>query len=106
MAQGTPRGDQPIPERIADELGRQRRRIDELDETLVRLLNERATCADEIGRLKKRVGMDVFQPGRERAVMEHVRRVNGGPLADDALIRLFERIIEESRRLERPGDGG
>ena len=90
-----------MPDRIAAELDRYRRRIDELDEQLVRLLNARATCANEIGRLKERVSMDVYQPGRERVVLDHVRRVNQGPLADVAMIRLFERIIDESRRLER-----
>ena len=106
MASGRLPGDQPVPERIAGELERYRQRIDELDEKLVRLLNERATCANEIGRLKERVGMEVYQPGRERAVLEHVRRVNAGPLTDVAMIRLFERIIDESRRLERLGDEG
>ena len=101
---GDARRDPPVPERIAGELDRHRRRIDALDEELVRVLNERATCADEIGRLKDQVGMEVYQPGRERAVLEHVRRVNTGPLTDVAIIRLFERIIDESRRLERLGD--
>ena len=104
MVGGRPLDDGPAPERIAGDLRRYRRRIDELDEKLVRLLNERATCADEIGRLKEQVGMEVYQPGRERAVLEHVRRVNAGPLADVAMIRLFERIIDESRRLERLRD--
>ena len=101
MPEGRPPGDGAAPERIAADLDRYRRRIDELDEQLVRLLNARATCANEIGRLKERVGMEVYQPGRERIVLDHVRRVNEGPLADVAVIRLFERIIDESRRLER-----
>lgn len=101
MAEGRPPGDESAPARIAADLDRYRRRIDELDEQLVRLLNARATCANEIGRMKERVGMDVYQPGRERIVLDHVRRVNEGPLADVAMTRLFERIIDESRRLER-----
>ena len=106
MAETRPSGDQPVAERIAEQLDRYRQRIDALDEELVRLLNERATCANEIGRLKEQVGMEVYQPGRERAVLDHVRRVNAGPLADVAMIRLFERIIDESRRLERLRDEG
>lgn len=86
-----------------------RRRIDQLDEALVRLLNARAACALEIGRLKRALGMEIHQPVREREVLDHVRAVNGGPLDPAAITRLFERIIDEARRLERiaqqQGDG-
>jgi chorismate mutase len=78
-----------------------RERIDALDERLVALLNERAACALEIGEIKRTVGMAIYQPGREKAVLEHVRQVNAGPLDGDAVMRLFERIIDEARRLER-----
>ena len=105
MPHGKAPGDPPAPEGIAAQLDAYRSRIDRLDEEIVRLLNARATCANEIGRLKKQVGMEVYQPGRERVVLDHVRRVNQGPLADVAVIRLFERIIDESRRLERLRDG-
>ena len=101
MPQGKAPGDPPAPESIAEQLDAYRNRIDRLDEEIVRLLNARATCANEIGQLKKQVGLEVYQPGRERTVLDHVRRVNQGPLADVAIIRLFERIIDESRRLER-----
>src|SRR5919198_6151526 len=76
--------------------------IDRVDEVLVRLLNERARCACEIGRLKKTLGIDVYQPEREKQVLEHVRSIAvEGPLGPDAIARLFERIIDEARRLER-----
>lgn len=78
-----------------------RDRIDTLDERIVALLNERASCALAIGELKDALGLDVYQPDRERAVLAHVRGVNAGPLDDDAIARLFERIIDEARRLER-----
>jgi chorismate mutase len=78
-----------------------RRRIDELDEQLVRLLNERASCALEIGRVKEERGLAIYQPERERDVLDHVTRVGTGPLDASALRRLFERIIDEARRLER-----
>lgn len=78
-----------------------RERIDALDEEIVALLNERASCALEIGEIKRAVGMAIYQPGREKDVLDHVRRVNGGPLDGDAVMRLFERIIDEARRLER-----
>ncbi len=105
MMEGRPRDDPPTPQSIAEQLDAYRSRIDALDEQIVRLLNDRAACANEIGQLKEQVGMEVYQPGRERIVLDHVRRVNRGPLADVAMIRLFERIIDESRRLERLREG-
>jgi chorismate mutase-like protein len=79
-----------------------RRDIDRVDEVLVRLLNERARCVCEIGRLKKEQGIDVYQPNREKDVLRHVRAIaSEGPLGPDAIARLFERIIDEARRLER-----
>ena len=76
--------------------------IDRVDEVLVRLLNERARCVCEIGRLKKDTGMAIYQPDREKQVLAHVRAIaSEGPLGPDAIARLFERIIDEVRRLER-----
>ncbi len=82
-----------------------RKRIDELDEQLVRLLSARAACALEIGRAKKTLGLRLYQPTREADVLEHVAAVNSGPLDEGAIRRLFERIIDEARRLERMSDG-
>ena len=79
-----------------------RRNIDRVDEVLVRLLNERARCVCEIGQVKKEQGIEVYQPDREKDVLKHVREVaSEGPLGPDAIGRLFERIIDEARRLER-----
>lgn len=78
-----------------------RRAIDAIDERLVRLLNRRASCALQVGQFKKQAGLDIYQPDREREVLELVRRRNSGPLDDSAVTRLFERIIDENRRLER-----
>jgi chorismate mutase len=76
--------------------------IDRVDEVLVRLLNERARVACEIGRIKKELGIEVYQPEREKDVLAHVRSIAAeGPLGADAVARLFERIIDEARRLER-----
>ncbi len=83
-----------------------RRRIDELDEEIVRLLNARSACALEIGELKRALGQAIYQPGREREVLEHVTGVNQGPLDEAAIRRLYERIIDEARRLERLAAGG
>jgi chorismate mutase len=78
-----------------------RQRIDWIDEQLVRLLNARAECALQLGHLKKERGMDIYQPTREHEVLGNVQRLNTGPLDDGAIRRLFERVIDEARRLER-----
>jgi len=75
--------------------------IDRLDEMLLDLLNQRAVCAIEIGRIKREVGLPVYSPSREKEVIDHVTRLNSGPLDKEAVRRLFERIIDESRRTER-----
>jgi chorismate mutase len=78
-----------------------RAQIDAVDEQLVVLLNARAAHALAIGRLKEQAHLPVYQPAREADVLAHVRSVNPGPLDDGAVTRLFERIIDEARRLER-----
>jgi chorismate mutase len=76
-------------------------RIDEIDLELVRLFNERTSCAIEIGHIKKRLGLEVYSPLREAQVIANVTGANHGPLDHDAIKRLFERVIDEARRIER-----
>ena len=78
-----------------------RKEIDHIDERLVELLNARSRCAIEIGRIKRKSGLPVYSPSREAQVIQHVISASGGPLEPDAVRRLFERIIDESRRIER-----
>ena len=78
-----------------------RNQIDAIDAKLVELLNARAACAVEIGRLKELAGLPVYQPAREAEVLENVRAANSGPLDHGAVTRLFERVIDEARRIER-----
>ena len=92
-------------EQLVDTLDDLRKKIDALDEAIVRLLNARAACALEIGKCKKQIGLAIYQPSRESEVLGHVQSINPGPLADGAVRRLFERIIDEARRLERIADG-
>ena len=86
---------------VKQRLDELRREIDAIDEQLVRLLSDRAECALRIGHEKKLAGLDVYQPRRETEVLSHVQRINMGPLDDAAMKRLFERIIDEARALER-----
>ncbi len=78
-----------------------RRSIDDIDRQLVSLLNERAGYAIALGRVKKERGMTIYQPTREEEVLRNVQGRNEGPLENGAVRRLFERIIDESRRIER-----
>ena len=81
-----------------------RRQIDAIDDQLVALLNARAALALAIGHIKHEAGEALYQPAREADVLAHVRHVNSGPLDDGAVTRLFERVIDENRRLERQAD--
>jgi chorismate mutase len=81
-----------------------RSRIDVIDDRLVRLLNVRVACAVEVGRLKHEMGLPIYQPDREAQVLASVRKSAvqlSGPLTADAVVRIFERIIDEARRAER-----
>jgi len=89
------------------DVGEWRKRIDEIDQRLVKLLNERAQAAVEIGHIKKKLSQPAWQPDREAEILRNVVKANGGPLDDAAIRRLFERIIDEARSLERHAmDGG
>ena len=83
------------------ELTRLRDAIDRVDEVLVKLLNQRAKYAVEIGELKGHLSMPIYAPEREKEVLRHVEAASAGPLDGAAVRRLFERIIDESRRVER-----
>jgi chorismate mutase len=83
------------------ELARLREAIDHVDEVLVRLLNQRTKYAIEIGRIKGVIDLPVYSPEREKQVLTNVESWSEGPLAPAAMRRLFERIIDEARSVER-----
>jgi chorismate mutase len=78
-----------------------RNRIDKIDLELVKLLNKRVHCAEEIGKLKIKLGVEAYSPKREKEVMKNIASANQGPLSVKAITHLFERIIDESRSVER-----
>ena len=89
------------------ELDELRRRIDAVDRKLVELLNERARLVEEVGKLKKKLRMEIYTPEREKEILELAASANGGPFSSAAILRLFERILDESRSLERKSvEGG
>ena len=78
-----------------------RRKIDEIDAKLVALISERARAAVEIGRLKRNTSLPIYEPDRERIVFENVQRVNRGPLPGRDLVRIYERIIDVMRNIQK-----
>lgn len=78
-----------------------REEIDMLDSQLLSIFSRRASLALQIGRIKKVMNLPVYDPSREKRIFERMKGDNPGPLDDGAVVRLFERVIDESRRLER-----
>src|SRR5215469_163200 len=78
-----------------------RRKIDELDRKLVELLSERARAAVEIGKLKSNTALPIYEPDRERVVFENVQKENRGPLPGRDLVRIYERIIDVMRNIQK-----
>ena len=78
-----------------------RQEIDRLDSALLALFNVRASLALQIGKIKKELTLPVYDPAREKRIFARMKVLNTGPLDDQAIVRLFERVIDESRRLER-----
>lgn len=78
-----------------------RRRIDEVDLLILELLNQRTRVVEIIGRVKQECGMPVYEPKREDQVYRNVIGSNHGPLPAEAVKRIFERIIDEMRTLQK-----
>lgn len=75
--------------------------IDRLDRELLEIFNQRADLALKIGEIKKELGLPIYDPSREKRIFDRMRKDNPGPLDNEAIVRLFERVIDESRSLER-----
>ncbi len=78
-----------------------RQEIDRIDSELLKIFNRRATLALQIGTIKKGLNLPIYDPSREKFIFTRMLNENLGPLDDQAIVRLFERVIDESRRLER-----
>jgi chorismate mutase-like protein len=75
--------------------------IDDVDRRIVDLLNERTRTVEEIGRVKKHADLPIYEPRREEMVFANITGHNQGPLSPEALRRIFERIIDEMRTIQR-----
>src|SRR5690349_8612892 len=78
-----------------------RTQIDKIDVRLLELLNERTMVVEVIGRIKEQFALPIYEPKREDAVYRNVLEHNSGPLPPEAVQRIFERIIDEMRTLQK-----
>jgi chorismate mutase len=91
-------------------LAERRELINEIDRRIVDMLNARTRIVEEIGRIKSECGMRIYEPKREEEVLRNIEEHNSGPMAHESARRIFERIIDEMRKLQRlrmesPRDG-
>jgi len=89
------------PEEARQKLEEYRVVIDQIDRRIVALLNERTEIVECIGRVKRESQMPVYEPRREDQVFANIAEANQGPIGHDAVRRIFERIIDEMRGIQR-----
>jgi len=89
------------PDQARAELEKCRVLVDDVDRRLVALLNERTRVVQEIGRVKRQTNMPIYEPKREDQVFANISASNRGPLTEEAVRRIFERIIDEMRMIQR-----
>jgi len=75
--------------------------IDDVDRRIVTLLNERTRVVEDIGRVKRQAELPIYEPKREEQVFANIASCNHGPLSPEAVRRIFERIIDEMRTIQR-----
>jgi chorismate mutase-like protein len=86
---------------LSKELKKKRREIDLIDQKLLSLLNHRLRTAFEIGRVKKKMGRKIYDPGREKKVLEKLHTKNRGPLTGKDLEKIFRTVIRACRRFQK-----
>lgn len=78
-----------------------RRKIDEIDRELVKLINDRARCAQAIGQLKRNSDAPIYEPDRERIIFDNIAQQNRGPLSQVQLRQVYERLVDVMRQIQR-----
>ncbi|MBH9553369.1 prephenate dehydratase [Inhella gelatinilytica] len=91
-----------MAEPFDDALAGLRTQIDEVDQALLSLLNQRAQLAQKVGHIKKQQGSLVFRPEREAKVIAGLKSGNPGPLQNDAISPIWREIMSACRALETP----
>jgi chorismate mutase-like protein len=89
------------PDEARTKLEEYRVLVDDVDRRIVALLNERTRVVENIGRVKRGSGLPIYEPRREDQVVANITGNNSGPLTEQAVRRIFERIIDEMRHVQR-----
>jgi len=89
------------PDEAQERLEELRLSIDDVDKRIVELLNERTNVVQEIGRVKRMARLPIYEPKREDQVFANISACNSGPIPNQGLRRIFERIIDEMRTIQR-----
>jgi chorismate mutase len=75
--------------------------IDAVDQQILKLLHERVRLVMAVGEYKRERGIPVYDPARERALLDRLCKAAEPPLDADTIRRIFERLVDESRRIEQ-----
>jgi monofunctional chorismate mutase len=86
---------------LTKRLEEKRKEIDLIDRKLLSLFNHRLRTALEIGKVKKKMGKKIYDPGREKRVLERLHAKNRGPLTEKDLEKIFRTMIRASRRFQK-----
>jgi chorismate mutase len=86
---------------LFQKLKRKRIKIDFLDRKLLTLLNQRLCQAAAVGKIKKELGKKIYDPKREKEILDRLKRKNKGPLKKEDLTKIFGMIMKVSRRSQR-----
>ena len=78
-----------------------RKRIDELDAEMLKLLNERAECVVKIGVIKQKEESEVVVPQREKELLNRLTKLNNGPMTEKMVHCLFQEIIDTLKELQK-----
>jgi chorismate mutase len=82
-----------------------RKKIDEVDAAVLKLVNLRADMAIEIGKLKSQEGIGLRTPTREREIVERMQAANPGPLDAESIEKIYETIVSQCIRAQERNGG-
>jgi chorismate mutase len=90
-----------MPPVTSPDLEALRRSIDSVDQQILKLLHDRVRLVMQVGEYKRERGIPVYDPARERALLDRLCKAAEPPLDAETIRRIFERLVDESRRLEQ-----